>query len=174
MALALSTYKPAHTYYGKIIVSYMFTTSRPPRGITGYIDWIMDGQISDLIIKNKVKGTFCESLLLVTGSKIKAHFFLIIGAGNPKKLSLKMVREIGRFTMKAINGLKVSCFGLYPHDLFLSQFNIFKTLDELFAGLKDTAEDETEIVILSDGQEQEEIIEKWLKDRTYILKPVKS
>ena len=130
MALTLTTHKPAQTYSGQVLVCYIFSNSRPPKGIAGYIDWIMDGQISDLILKRKVKGEFCESLLMATGTKINSHFILIIGAGSPKKLKLKMLKEMGFYTIKVLNGLKVSHFGLYPHDLFLSQFDIFKILDE--------------------------------------------
>jgi len=171
MALTLTTHKPAQDYSGQVLVCYIFSTSRPPKGIAGYVDWIMDGQISDLILKNKVNGNFCESLLVATGTKIKTHFLLIIGAGNPKKLKLKMLKKIGFYTIEVLNGLKVSHFGLYPHDLFLSQFDIFKTLDELFSGIKEGAKKDLQVSILSNGQGQEDTIKKWIKDKTYILKP---
>lgn len=172
MPVTLITHKPANTYSGEVLVCYIFSNSRPPKGIAGYVDWIMDGQISDLIIKNKVKGDFCESLLMAAGSKIKTHFILIVGAGNPENLKQKMIRKVGLYTINVLNGLKVSNFGLYPHDLFLSHLDVFNTLDELFAGIKKGAKDDnTQVSILSNSQGQEEIIEKWIKDKTFITKP---
>ena len=171
MALTLATHNPAYTYSGQVLVSYIFTDSRPPKGVAGYVDWLMDGQISDLIIKNKVKGSLGESLLLVTGSKIYAHFLLIIGAGNPKKLRLRMLKEIGKCTAKVLNGLRVSHYGLYPHNLFLSHLDKFKIMDELFDGLKSTSNEKIQVTILSDDYKQQDIIMKWLRDKTYILKP---
>ena len=49
----------------------------------------------------------------------------------------------------------------------------FGTLDELFAGIKEGVKekDNLQVSILSNGQGQEVIIEKWIKDKTYILKP---
>lgn len=172
MSLILTTHKPANTYSGQVLVCYIFSNSRPPKGIAGYVDWIMDGQISDLIIKSKVKGDFCESLLMAAGTKIKTHLILIIGAGNPKSLKMKMIKKIGLYTINVLNGLKVSNFGLYPHELFLSHLDIFRVLDELFTGIKEGAkEDNLHLSILSNVQEQEEIIQKWIKDKAFILKP---
>ncbi len=171
MAITLTTHRPAHTFSAQVLVCYIFSNSRPPKGIAGYVDWIMDGQISDLILKSKVKGKFCESLLLVTGTKIKSYFLLIIGVGNPKKLNTKMVKEIGHYTIKALDGLKVSRFGLYPHDLFLPHLNIFETMDKLFEGLKDSANEDTKISILSNDQAQEDIITRWIKEKIYMQKP---
>jgi hypothetical protein len=172
MPVTLITHKPANTYSGEVLVCYIFSNSRPPKGIAGYVDWIMDGQISDLIIKSKVKGEFCESLLMAAGAKIKTHFILIIGAGSPGSLKLKMIKKIGFYTINVLKGLKVSHFGLYPHDLFLSNLDVFRTLDQLFAGIKEGAKKENiQINILSNSQGQEDIIEKWIKDKTFILKP---
>ena len=171
MALTLATHNPAYTYSGQVLVSYIFIESRPPKGIAGYVDWIMDGQISDLIIKNKVKGSLGESLLLVTGSKIDADFLLIIGAGSKRKLRLKMLKEIGECTARVLSGLKVAHFGLYPHNLFLPYLDQFKIMDELFSGLKESPNENIQATILSDDYKQQETIMKWLRDKTYILKP---
>jgi len=167
----LSTHRPAHTYSGQVLVSYIFSNSRPPKGIAGYVDWLLDGQISDLILNEKVKGAFCESLLMVTGSKIRAHFLLIIGAGNPKKLAPGMIREIGRYTISVLDGLKVSHFGLYPHDLFLPHLESQDILDELLSGLKSSRQEGVQCTILSGTQKQEDTIITWLTDKAYILKP---
>jgi hypothetical protein len=167
----LSTHRPAHSYSGQVLVSYIFSNSRPPKGIAGYVDWLLDGQISDLILNEKVKGAFCESLLMVTGSKIKAHFLLIIGAGNPKKLAPGMIREIGRYTIGVLDGLKVSHFGLYPHELFLPHLDSHDILDELLSGLKSSRREGVQCTILSSNQNQENTIITWLTDKAYILKP---
>ena len=171
MALTLTTHRQAHTYSGQVLVSYIFSNSRPPKGIAGYVDWIMDGQISDLIINNKVTGRFCESLLLVTGTKIHAHFLLIIGAGSPKSLKLGMLKEIGCYTVRVLDGLRISHFGLYPHDLFLPHLTLTETLDDLFTGVRECAQEDKQITILSNDHRQEDNIISWLKDKTYILKP---
>ena len=170
MTLTLSTHRPAHTYPGQILVTYIFSNSRPPKGVAGYVDWILDGQISDLILNEKVKGDFCESLLVVTGTKIKAHFLLIIGAGNPKKLAPGMIREIGRYTISVLEGLKVPHFGLYPHDLFLPHLDSYDILDELLSGLKSSRREGVQITILSSTQKQEDTILTWLTDKAYTLK----
>ena len=171
MALTLTTHRPAHTYSGKVLVSYIFSNSRPPKGIVGYVDWIMDGQISDLILNSKVTGRFCESLLLVTGAKINAHFLLIIGAGDPAKLTAEMLKKIGSYTVNVLDGLKISHFGLYPHDLFLPHETLSDTLDALFTGAREYSKEDKQISILSNDHHQEDSIIGWLKDKTYILKP---
>ena len=163
MRLILNTYNPASTYSGNVLVSYIFSNSRPPKGLAGYIDWMTDGHISELIIRGKIGGKFCESLLLATGPKINTPMALIIGAGDPTRLDKIKIRCIGDYTIKVLDGLRISNFGLYPHDLFLPNFNIFRVMEELIEGFKSSSSRDVTIGLLSNGLEQQEIITKWLQ-----------
>ena len=131
--------------------------------MAGYVDWIMDGHISELILQGKLEGRFCETLLLATCPKIKSPMCLIIGTGDPQKLSIQCIKTIARYTAKVVDGLKITHFGIYPHDLFLSHLDIFMVMKELIGGLKDSESELLKIDLLSNGHTQQEIITKWLQ-----------
>lgn len=168
MRLILDTYTPAGSYSGQLLVSYIFSNSRPPKGLAGYLDWITDGHISDLILQGKIDGKFCKSLLFATGPKITTPMSLIIGAGDPVELDALRIRALGNYTVKVLDGLKISHFGLYPHDLFLPKLNIFKVMEELVEGLKASSCEEMVIGLLCNGLEQQEKISKWLQRKKKI------
>ncbi|MBN2372241.1 hypothetical protein JXL19_00430 [bacterium] len=162
---SLNIYRPAHTYSCQALVTYISSNCRPPKGMAGYIDWVMDGHISNLVLNGKVKGSFCESLLLITGSKIKAPLSVIIGTGDPIKIDTKRIGLLGDFTGRVLNDLKVSHFGIYTHDLFLPGFDPFRILDTLIEGLICKIPKPARICILTNTQEQKDIAVSWLQQQ---------
>jgi len=92
-----------------------------------------------------------------------------LATGSPGELG--MLKEIGCYTVRVLDGLRISHFGLYPHDLFLPHLTLTETLDDLFTGVRECAQEDKQITILSNDHRQEDNIISWLKDKTYILKP---
>ena len=163
--LILNTHSPAHTYSCQALVTYISSNCRPPKGMAGYVDWVMDGHISNLVLQGKVKGSFRESLLLVTSPKIKASLSLIFGAGDPRKLDIKKIGSLGDYTGSVLNDLNISRLGLDHHDLLLPGLDIFRALNSLMEGLKGHMSNPTKICLLANTQELKDIVARWLQEK---------
>lgn len=161
--LIFNNYSPGYAYPCKVLVTYMFTSSRPPKGMAGYLDWIMDGGISELIIKERFNGQLCQSLLISISKRIKSSMNLLIGAGDIPKVNLKTIEELGRYTCGVLNGLKISHFGLYPHDLFLPHLDKISIMSKLIEGFYSSLTNDVIIGLLSNNREQKEDMERWLE-----------
>ncbi len=70
-----------------IAVVTFFKDVIPLKGYAGIIDWLLNGQISNLIKQKKISGAFREKTLLPSQNKISPDKILLLGMGKSTNLS---------------------------------------------------------------------------------------
>ena len=96
----------------ELIVVSLFKDMIPLKGDAGYIDWILNGQISNLIKKKKVFGNFKEAVLLSSLNKLPSEKILLIGFGKSTNLTSPKLSYIFSNVVDAICRMKIKYFGI--------------------------------------------------------------
>jgi len=104
-----------------------FEDIRPLKGAAGALDWILCGSLSDLIIRNKIRGALGEAALLTTRGKIPAPKVFMVGLGPRSQMTPAALREASRTAAAVIAGAGVmraalDCFPLWtgPSEEYLA------------------------------------------------------
>jgi len=90
----------------EILILGFFQDVRPLSGYAAEIDWFTSGAISSLILKNKIRGTLGEATLLAT-SKIVTPKILLVGLGQKKDYSYKILQQLSTHVLEILARLKV-------------------------------------------------------------------
>ncbi len=90
----------------EILILGFFQDVRPLSGYSAEIDWFTNGAISSLILKNKIRGTLGEATLLAT-SKIATPKILLVGLGQKKDYSYKILQQLSTHVLEILTRLKV-------------------------------------------------------------------
>lgn len=106
--------KPLDELETDLIVTTLLASERPPRGVTGLIDWRLNGFISRLLQAGTITGATGEVVLLPLRRRLPARRLLLIGLGTPDQLTLTNLRHVAYKVGKSVAGLKaldvaVSC-----------------------------------------------------------------
>jgi hypothetical protein len=80
---------------------------RPLKGLAGELDWLLCGSLSDLIIKNKVRGSLGDVALLTSRGKVPAKKIFMIGLGPRDGLSSSSLRSAVRTAVTSASGAGV-------------------------------------------------------------------
>lgn len=78
---------------GKVALATFFEDVRPLKGITGLIDWRLNGKISELILQGKISGQFSESLIMPAQGRLAADEILLFGLGRYQGISEKQLES---------------------------------------------------------------------------------
>ena len=90
----------------EILIVGFFQDVRPIRGYAGEIDWFTNGTISSLIQQNKINGTLGEATLLAT-PKVATPKILLIGLGQKKNYTTKILQQLSTHVIEILSRLKV-------------------------------------------------------------------
>jgi hypothetical protein len=88
-----------------LLVATLFETDRPPRGVTGLVDWRLNGFISRLILRGAVAGVRDEVVLLPLNRRLPARRLLLVGLGRFEEFSLMQARHAALKIGRAIRGI---------------------------------------------------------------------
>lgn len=89
-----------------LLVATLFETERPPRGVTGLVDWRLNGFISRMILNGTVSGTYEESVLVPLHRRLPARRLLMLGLGRPDEYTLPRARHTAFKLGRTIANLK--------------------------------------------------------------------
>ena len=64
------------------LVAGFYEDVRPLKGIAGELDWLLCGALSDLILRNKLRGSLGDAALLTSQGKVRTPKIFLIGAGS--------------------------------------------------------------------------------------------
>jgi len=90
----------------EILILGFFQDVRPITGYAAEIDWFTNGVISSLIQQNKINGSLGEATLLAT-SKILTPKILLVGLGQKRDYSYKILQELSSHVLEILARLKV-------------------------------------------------------------------
>jgi hypothetical protein len=121
-----------------ILVIGLFQDERPLRGSSGWIDWRLNGRISDLLIKKKLTGVWKEIMLIPSQGRVKSRMILLLGLGGVRDYSYLRLREFSSFLLETLKKLNVSEMCLsFPYE---ENYNVDlgKLIEVLIEGIADT------------------------------------
>ncbi len=91
-----------------LIVTTLFEGEKPPRNLTGFIDWRLHGFLSRMIKDGTFKGTELDSILIPLDGKLPARRMLILGLGKKENYTLGTIKRAIEKLAKIFSDLKVS------------------------------------------------------------------
>jgi len=92
--------------HSEILVLGFFQDVRPISGYAAEIDWFTNGMISSLIQENKISGVLGEATLLAT-SKVLTPKILLVGLGQKRDYSYKILQQLSIHVLEILARLKV-------------------------------------------------------------------
>jgi hypothetical protein len=90
-----------------LIVVTLYENERPPRGVSGLIDWRLHGFLSRQIIAGRIRGSSEECVLIPLNKKFPARRLLVVGLGDPGRFDLTKARHAAYKIGKTISNLGV-------------------------------------------------------------------
>ncbi|HEY4716682.1 MAG TPA: M17 family peptidase N-terminal domain-containing protein [bacterium] len=98
----------------ELFVTTLFNDERPPRGLSGLLDWYSNGKLSNLMMKDMLTGDIGEHVYITGGSRLPLGRFVIFGMGASTNLSQKTYSDISSKIVESIIDMKFNsiCCGL--------------------------------------------------------------
>ncbi len=99
-----------------VLVTGFFRDERPLKGSSGWLDWRLNGMLSQLLIENKLTGDWKEATLIPSRERILPKMILLLGLGEVKRYSYLRLRELSPYlldTLRKLGWLNV-CLS-FPH-----------------------------------------------------------
>jgi leucyl aminopeptidase len=90
----------------EVLILGFFQDIRPLTGYAAEIDWFTNGAISSLIQQNKINGALGEATLLAT-SKVLTPKILLVGLGQKRDYSYKILQQLSTHVLEILARLKV-------------------------------------------------------------------
>ena len=87
------------------LVLTTFADDRPLRGLTGLVDWRLNGQLSRLMRRDFVDGHWLESTLAPIVGRLPFERLLLVGLGRRADFGPQRFEEACRFCFARLNGL---------------------------------------------------------------------
>lgn len=85
---------PADRLSGEGVVTLFFQDQRPLAGPAAILDWRLDGQLTNLMLENKVVGRAGEQVILQNNGKLLADWVMFIGGGKWHDLCLNTYKSL--------------------------------------------------------------------------------
>lgn len=101
----------------EVLVTGFFKDERPLRGSCGWIDWRLNGMLSQFVTEKKLTGEWKETTLIPSQGRIVPRMILLLGLGEVNEYSYLRLRELSPHlleTLKKLEALNV-CLSL-PHE----------------------------------------------------------
>ncbi|HTN44008.1 MAG TPA: M17 family peptidase N-terminal domain-containing protein [Nitrospiria bacterium] len=93
--------------HAEVLVAGFFRDDRPLTGLAAELDWIYNGILSRLILRNRICGDLKETTLLATQRKLQAHKILIIGLGKREELTPIILQDIYSHVGRTLSQLHI-------------------------------------------------------------------
>lgn len=78
---------------GKVALLTFFEDVRPLKGRAGFVDWRLNGRLSDLILGGRIGGAFSESLIMPSQGRLATDEILLFGLGRSGEISEAMLEK---------------------------------------------------------------------------------
>lgn len=91
----------------EVLVAGFFQDDRPLTGLAAELDWINNGILSRLILRNRICGEVKETTLLAAQRKLHAQKILMIGLGKKEHLTQRILQDIYSHIGKTLSQLHI-------------------------------------------------------------------
>ncbi len=97
---------PVEELWQEALALGLFSDEKPPRGLTGLVDWRLSGLISRSRAAGKITGGAAEiTLLSPDRAALPPPKLLLIGMGDGSQLSREIMFEAGQLLITTLRGL---------------------------------------------------------------------
>jgi len=91
----------------RCLVLTTFVDDRPLRGLTGLVDWRLNGQLSRLMLRDFIDGHYQEAMLTPIAGRLPVDQVLLVGMGKRSDFSAQRFEDICRFCFDALVRLHI-------------------------------------------------------------------
>jgi hypothetical protein len=100
-----------------ILVTGFFQDERPLKGSTGWVDWRLNGMLSQFLMEKRLTGDWQERTLIPSQGRVMPRMILLLGLGKVKEYSYLRMRELSPYLLEILKKLNTSnvCLSL-PHE----------------------------------------------------------
>jgi hypothetical protein len=91
-------------------VSCVFEEERPPRGVSGLLDWRLCGRVSGMLLRGQLTGRFREAILFPSYGRLPTSRICAYGLGRVAEFSPARAREASWFVADSLHKLRVGSF----------------------------------------------------------------
>ncbi len=78
-----------------LVISTIFENERPPKGLSGLIDWRLNGFLSRKLIDQTIRGSLDERTLIPVEGRVSARRWLLVGLGKKEDFTLARALNLG-------------------------------------------------------------------------------
>jgi len=94
------------------LVVTCFGDDRPLRGLTGLIDWRLNGRLSRLILDAFVVGSFEEAMLSTVTGRLPFRRLLLVGLGRRAEFDAQRFREACLYIFATLAKIGITSFAM--------------------------------------------------------------
>ncbi len=94
--------------HAEAIVVGFFQDVRPLKGPAGQLDWVLCGALSNLLIKNKLRGAIGDVALLTSRGKVPSQKIFFVGLGTKAGFSAASLRAAVKTATACVLGAGVT------------------------------------------------------------------
>lgn len=145
-----------------LVIGY-FADEKPPRGLCGFVDWRLNGLISEHMARGTVTGAFMEKVLIAPHKRIPSLKLMLIGLGESSNISYDLLYRAGQSIAETLSGIHCNDAAFDIPSPYRCDLNVSEMTMSMISGFADTLfEKESEnnsyaISILGDDSYRDEI-----------------
>ena len=94
------------------LVLTSFSDDRPLRGLTGFVDWRLNGQLSRLMLREFVDGHYQEATLSPIGGRLNFGRIVLIGMGKRSEFDAQRFEDLCRFCFATVARMGILDFAM--------------------------------------------------------------
>ncbi len=94
------------------LVLTTFSDDRPLRGLTGLVDWRLNGQLSRLMLSDFVDGHYQEATLSPIEGRLNFGRIVLIGMGKRSEFDAQRFEELCRFCFRTVTRMGIVDFAM--------------------------------------------------------------
>ena len=109
MQVILSTESP-DLPGNKFLALGIFSDEKPPRGICGFIDWRLNGFISQEMKQGRISGKFMEKIVIPFPGRMGTEILFLFGLGPVAKFNYKRIYTSAYQIVGVVDGMLLNNF----------------------------------------------------------------
>jgi hypothetical protein len=136
MQVIISTESPDLPRH-KCLALGIFSDEKPPRGVCGFIDWRLNGLISQEIKQGRITGEFMEKIIIPYPGRVGAEILFLFGLGPLAEFNYERTYTSAYHIASAVDGMLLNNFAFDLPGESRSSLAIAGTVEAMVTGFFD-------------------------------------